>query len=138
MRRTSVLFAAALAALLATPITAYAGSDTMVSAGSPPSPFSQNKQNEPAVAIDAHSPNIIAAGSNDNIDMEACNAGDDTTCPFTGGVGGSGIYFSMDAGQTWTQPTYTGWSARGCLGTPGPDAGCSPAIGGPIGTLPWY
>jgi hypothetical protein len=136
MRRTSVLFAAALAVLLAAPASA-AGSDSMVSAGSPPSPFSQNKQNEPAVAIDAHAPNVLAAGANDNIDEEACNAGDDTTCPFTGGIGGSGVYFSMDSGVTWTQPTYTGWTARNCLGTPGPDAGCSPTFG-PIGTLPWY
>jgi hypothetical protein len=131
-----LLFAAALAVLLATPV--LAATDGRVSSGSPTAPFSQNKQNEPAIAIDANHPTVLAAGSNDNIDMEACNAGDDTTCPFTNGVGASGIYFSFDSGKTWTQPTYTGWSARNCVGVPGPDPGCSPLAGGPIGTIPWY
>src|SRR5512146_211381 len=112
--------------------------DTLVSVGSPPTPFSQNKQNEPAMAVDANHPNILAAGSNDEIDMEACNAGADNTCPFTPGVGSSGIYFSFDLGTSWIQPTYTGLSARSCTGVVGDsDPGCTPQVG-PIGTLPKY
>jgi hypothetical protein len=77
------------------------------------------------------------AGANEEVDMEPCNSGADNTCPFTPGIGVSGVYFSMNGGDTWTQPTYTGLTARNCPDTPGPDAGCTPAVG-PIGTLPWY
>src|SRR5215471_14068391 len=118
---------------MARPLSVTPTTGTLVTNGSPPSPFSQNKQNEPAVAIDAAHPSIVVAGSNDEIDMEACNAGDPTTCPFTPGVGVSGVYFSFDGGQKWTQPTYTGWTGRDCLGP----AACMAQVG-KIGTLPHY
>ncbi|MEW1954641.1 sialidase family protein [Terrabacter sp. NPDC080008] len=131
-----------LTAALVSVATALAGAavavaappgDVLVSNGSRPTPFSQNKQNEPAVAIDAANPNVVVAGSNDEIDLESCAAGDPSTCPFTPGVGVSGVYFSFDSGASWTQPTYNGWTARDCLGP----AACTPHPG-PIGTLPKY
>ena len=113
----------AILAVVAVPAHAATG-DTLVTNGSPPTPFPRNKQNEPAIAVDAHAPTVLVAGSNDEIDLAPCVG---SSCPFTPGVGVSGVYFSFDGGATWTQPTYTGWSAR--TGTPGV---------GPIGTLPGY
>jgi hypothetical protein len=143
VRRLAVFVVAAVGALVAVPAIPAVGQggDVLVSNGSPPTPFSENKQNEPAIAVDANHPNILAAGSNDEIDEEACNAGADNTCPFTDGIGVSGIYFSTDSGHTWTQPTYRGLTARNCQGVPDTptttDPDCTPEPG-PIGTLPRY
>src|ERR671934_388786 len=117
------------------------GADTLITAGSPSTPFPQNKQNEPAVAVNPADPSIAAAGVNDEIDLEACNNRNDKTCPFTPGIGVSGIYFSDTSGSSWQQPTYQGFTARDCLGLPGtssaPADNCDPHPG-PIGTLPRY
>ncbi len=139
-KRLRVVLIGAVSALLLIPAgrATALNPDTLITVGSPSAPFSANKQNEPAVAIDANHPGVLAAGANDNIDMEACNAGPDNDCPFTEGVGGSGVYFSFDSGTTWMQPTFTGWSARNCVGVPGnSDPPCAPQVG-PIGTLPGY
>src|SRR3954454_7952360 len=119
-----ILAVVGCAVALAFPVGASA--DTLVSVGSQPSPFPQNKQNEPAVAVDPIHPNIVIAGSNDEIDEPACDGSD---CPFVGGIGNSGVYFSDSGGAAWTQPEYTGYSARTTSGSLGQ---------GTIGTLPNY
>ncbi len=121
MNRFVLAIALSTLAFVSTPVTI---ADVLVNVGSPDTPFPRNKQNEPAVAIDPANPMVLAAGANDEIDLAPCVGSD---CPFTPGVGVSGVYFSFDGGASWIQPNYTGYSARG--GTPGV---------GPIGTVPNY
>src|SRR3954470_16807023 len=82
--------------------------ETRVSTGSPATPFPQNSQDEPAIAIDPMHPNVLAAGANDSIDEPGCNVGEDRICQIESadqaGVGVSGVYFSTNRGQSWTQP----------------------------------
>jgi hypothetical protein len=138
MRRLVLIGILAGAAVLFSAATAAAfNPDVLVTNGSPTTPFSQNKQNEPTITADANNPDILVAGANEEIDMEPCNSGADNTCPFTPGIGVSGVYFSLNGGDSWTQPMYTGLTARNCPDTVGPDSGCTPTVG-PIGTLPWY
>jgi hypothetical protein len=120
-----------LVLLVALAIPATASADTLVTTGSPRTPFPQNKQNEPGVALNANDPSTLAAGANEEIDNAACGTGLASNCPFTPGVGGSGIYFSPSSSLSFTQPTYSGFTARDVV---------TPASGhpGPIGTVPNY
>src|ERR671922_204956 len=57
------------------------------------------------------------------------------------GVAAATSNASDTGGSSWIQPTYTGWTARDCLGLVGtssaPADNCDPHVG-PIGTLPRY
>jgi len=74
--------------------------------------------------MDANHPDVLAAGANDLVDNAPCQG---SSCDLTPDIGISGVYFSFNRGDTWTQPTYTGLTAQN--GT---------THVGPIHTLPGY
>jgi hypothetical protein len=112
-------------AALAIPATAGAQiAETKVSVASPTTPYLPNAVNEPALAVDANNPAVLAGGANDLVDSAPCNG---SSCDLTPDIGISGIYLSLDGGTTWVQPTYTGLTAQ--TGT---------THVGPIHTLPNY
>jgi hypothetical protein len=118
-----LLFSAAGASVL----PASAGAQTpeaKVSVAGPLSPYLPNAVNEPALAVNANNPQVLAAGGNDLVDSAPCNG---SSCDLTPDIGISGIYFSLDGGASWVQPTYTGLTAQ--TGT---------TQIGPIHTLPNY
>jgi hypothetical protein len=125
-RRGAVLVSLlSLTAVVVPPTDAGAVSaESKVTVGSPVTPYLPNASNEPALAMDANHPEVLAAGANDLVDSAPCQG---SSCDLTPDVGISGVYFSFDSGGTWTQPTYTGLTAQN--GT---------THIGPIHTLPNY
>ena len=108
---------AAVGALLPATASAQGGTvlfNSQVNMTAPPPPagqvdnFPQNKQNEPGIARDPQTGALIA-GSNDEIDEPLCRTSATGTgaCPFAPNVGTSGVYFSLDRGVHWTQPSFT-------------------------------
>jgi hypothetical protein len=136
-KRPLFVFLAATTGVLISTTVAFAQTNSLVTTGSPSNHTPQNHQNEPAVALDAASPNILVAGTNDFVDEQACPqplAVNNGTClDRATPVGLSGDYFSFDSGHSWTQPTYTGWTNFDC----DPTTVCK-GHPGPIHTLPWY
>ena len=116
MKRVLILLGVCALLLPAPGFVTAAASASLVTVGSPAGTTPQNHQNEPAVAMDAHTPSTLVAGVNDFIDWQPCP----TTAPATTGscrgsehgVGLSGVYFSFDSGHDWIQPTYTGLTSR--------------------------
>src|ERR671934_2331237 len=124
-RRGVLVLLVAVTAVLVLPTLAQAQTpEAKVSVAGPLTPYLPNAVNEPALAIDANAPLVLAAGANDLVDSAPCNG---SSCDLTPDIGISGVYFSLDGGATWTQPTYRGLTAQN--GT---------THMGPIHTLPKY
>ena len=124
-RRSVLVLLIAVTTALVLPTLGYAQTpEAKVSVAGPTTPYLPNAVNEPALAIDANHPTVLAAGANDLVDSAPC-AG--SSCDLTPDIGISGIYFSLNQGESWVQPTYTGLTAQS--GT---------THFGPIHTLPWY
>jgi hypothetical protein len=142
MRRAlPLLVAGAALAIPSAPSARAQSTDALVTVASPTDTHPQNAQNEPAVAVAADRPSVLAAGANDLVDMQPCSEQAATTAgacsfplgTFNLGVGLTGDYFSFDAGHTWVQPTYQGLTAADC----DPTTTCTPHVG-PIHTVPNY
>jgi hypothetical protein len=143
LRRTWVVTAAVALSAVGLPMAQSAPPvDALVSVGSPTNLHPRNAQNEPALAVSAIRPDVLAAGANELVDMQPCSrlaATEHAACSFplgtfNLGVGLAGVYFSFDRGHTWTQPTYSGLTAADCSPTVEP---CTPHVG-PIHTVPNY
>ena len=74
-RRLGILMTLLLltAGLAVTPLASAVSAESKVTVGSPATPYLPNGSNEPALAMDAHSPAVLAAGANDLVDNSPCN-----------------------------------------------------------------
>ena len=79
MRKSTILAVIGLVSLVLAVVAPSAVAQTsaatsaLVSVGSPTNQHPQNAQNEPALAVDASRPEVLAAGANDLVDMQPCS-----------------------------------------------------------------
>jgi hypothetical protein len=141
------VLASGVAAAIAAPgeaPAAAATAESLVTTAGPTGQFPRNANDEPAMAVDASRPNVLAIGAHELMDQQPCSRAASTSsgrCTFlvnglstNAGVGITGVYFSFDSGHSWTQPTYQGLTAADCDPTVEP---CVPKVG-PIHTVPNY
>jgi len=146
-KRSSVLkFAVLACCAAATTAVPWASTavESVVTTTAPSGPFNRNSHDEPAMAVDASRPNVLAISAHEYMDQQPCSKAASIAtgrCTFLVnglssnlGVGLTGIYLSFDSGHTWTQPTYQGLTAAGC------DPEVEPCVAkvGPIHTVPNY
>ncbi len=142
--KCSLLACCAAVATAARPWASSPAVESLVTVTAPSGPFNRNSHDEPAMAVDASRPNVLAIAAHELMDQQECSKAVATATglctPSVNGlasnlaVGLTGIYFSFDSGHTWTQPTYQGLTAAGC------DPEIEPCIAapGPIHTVPNY
>jgi len=73
-RRVLVLLVAVTAALVLPTLAHAQTPEAKVSVAGPTTPYLPNAVNEPAVAIDANHPTVLAAGANDLVDSAPVTA----------------------------------------------------------------
>jgi hypothetical protein len=142
LRRCLILAAALALSAIGVQAAQSQTLDALVSVASPTNLHPRNSSNEPSLAVSANRTGVLAAGSNDLVDMQPCSrlaSTEHAACSFplgtfNLGVGLSAVHFSFDRGHTWIQPTYSGLTAADCSPTVEP---CVPQVG-PIHTVPNY
>ena len=119
-KRGRILGAMLVAAGIVAVSTALAfNPDAQVTVGSPTSPFSQNKQNEPAIAVDANHPEHPRRRGERQHRHGGVQRRRRHDLPVHAGRRRLGRLLLVRQRTTWTQPTYTGLTARDCLGVVG-------------------
>jgi hypothetical protein len=72
--RSVLVLLVAVTTALVLPTLGYAQTlEAKVSVAGPPSPYLPNAVNEPALAIDANHPTVLAGGGNDLVDSAPCS-----------------------------------------------------------------
>src|SRR5262245_10017334 len=74
VKRSMIVLAVVSGMAFAAP-AAWAATESLVTQ-SPSSPFPQNKQNEPGLAINPIAHSVAAAGSNEELDLAPCDGSD--------------------------------------------------------------
>lgn len=73
------LMACCAVAAIAVPWASPAAVESLVTAAGPSGPFGRNSNDEPAMAVDASRPNVLAIGAHERMDQQPCSRAASTT-----------------------------------------------------------